>query len=136
MKYQSCKIDVSVNCYFDRLISLLKSGFEYYKNKPLEFKLVLNVLNDITSPNYSKLMEKRKELILKYQSKLIVGIDWTQYRIEKINILKISEYMIEGYNLSLLKKTFDDLSMEEFECSVMKDIELLTTTLKYGVKGE
>lgn len=134
--YQSKKIDITVKCYFDRLLFLMKSGFEYYKNKPLEFKLILNALNDVTSPNHNLLMEKRKELILKYQSDLIVGIDWMQYKIKKHEILRISEYMIEGYNLSLLKKSFGNLNIEEFEYLIIKDINLLINTLKNGVKGE
>ena len=133
--HQASHIDDSETCYFERIDTLLNSGFDYYQNNPLSFRVMLNGFYDLTSPIYNEITIKRKELIKKYQLNLLKGIDWDQYDRNKEEVLKISEYLIEGFNVTLLKKITKEINLEGFKILIKEDIEILISTLKKGLKG-
>lgn len=134
IKHQSKNIDLSVTCYFERLYSLLDSGFDYYKKNELEFRAMINALYDLSSPCYEEVLSIRKKLIKTYQMDLLEAIDWSQYKQSKVNILKISEYMIDGYNMAFLKKLDQYDSVKKLEVVMKMDLELIMNTIKNGVR--
>jgi hypothetical protein len=70
-------------------------------------------------------MRIRKELIKEYQLNLLEDIDWSQYKESMGNILKISEYIIDGYNLAFIRKLDLNYSVEELEKVMKSDLDLL-----------
>lgn len=135
IEYQSRNVDISIRCYFDRLNGLLDCGFDYYKNHELEFRVMLNAFYDLSSPCHKDVMAIRKDLIKKYQLDLLKDIDWSQYKENKENILKISEYIIDGYNLAFIRKLDFNYSLEELEKVMKSDLDLVINTIKIAVKG-
>lgn len=135
IEYQSRNIDLSKTCYFDRINALLSDGLGYYKKHKLEFKVMMNAFYDLASPCYEEVMEIRSRLINTHQSNLLEKIDWSQYKENKENILKVSKYMIDGYNLALLKRLDQYDYVEELEADMKIDLEVMLNAIKKGVKG-
>jgi len=133
--YQVQHIETTKTCYFDRIEQLLESGFAYYKERPLDFKVVMNGMMDMTSPNYQEVMSKRTELIKTYQKDMLSGIDWGQYNRPKEDVLQFSAYVLDGYNVSLLRKLSQNSSLEAFESINKQEIKLIMSVLRQGLKG-
>lgn len=135
ISYQASHISESETCLFIRLKTLLNYGFEYYEHNQLAFRVILNGFYDITSPAYDKIGQIRKDLIKKHQNNLIEGINWQQYNLSKEKVLTVAEYLIEGFNMTLLKKISSNTALEEFKNIVNEDIEILISTLRKGLVG-
>ncbi len=135
ISYQTSHISESETCFFIRIKTLLNYGFEYYKDNPLAFRVVLNGFYDITSPVYDRIWQIRKNLINKNQNSLIEGINWQQYNLSKNKVLTVAEYLIEGFNMTLLKKIPSNIALDEFNKIVNEDIEILISTLRKGLIG-
>lgn len=134
IKYQSTNLDLNMTCYFDRLNALLDSGFSYYKNHELAFRVMINALYDVKSSNHDDVLMIRKKLINENQLNLLEDIDWSQYKEERENILKISEYIIDGYNLSFIRKLDQNQTVKEIELQMKNDLDLIMNTIKSAVK--
>lgn len=135
ISHQAAHINEFESCYFERMYTLLHFGCNYYKENPMAFRAMLNAFYDLTSPMYHEVILKRKELIQKYQKNLLKGIDWNQYNRPKEDVLKISEYLIEGFNLLFLKKITSGIEIKDFEKLMKQDIDILISTLKKGLEG-
>ncbi len=134
--YQSKKMDLSSNCLFDRIESLLNIGFEFYRNNEIQFKVVLIALSDYLSPVHKEVLDMKEKLILEYQSKLLSGIDWSLYSKDKKDVLKITNFMLEGHDSILLKSINRNRSIELVQEEMLMNIKLITQVLKDGLKGE
>ncbi|WP_026476812.1 TetR/AcrR family transcriptional regulator [Alkaliphilus transvaalensis] len=134
ISHQAAHINELESCYFDRIHTLLHYGCNYYKDNPMAFRAMLNAFYDLTSPMYHEVVLRRKELIHKHQKNLLKGINWNQYNRPKEDVLKFSEYLIEGFNVLLLKKVTTGLEIEDFEKLVKQDIDILISTLKKGLE--
>ncbi|GMQ56595.1 hypothetical protein AN1V17_09880 [Vallitalea sediminicola] len=135
IEYQSKNVDMSIRCFFDRLNALLDCGFDYYKNHELEYRVMMNAFYDLASPCHEDVILISKDLIKKYQLYLLEDIDWSQYKENMGNILKILEYIIDGYNLAFIRKLDLNYSVEELEEVMKRDVDLIINTIKTGVKG-
>lgn len=134
IEYQSNNVDMSISCFFDRLNALSDCGFDYYKNHELEFRVMMNAFYDLASPCHKEVIIMSKNLIKKYELYLLENIDWSQYKENKENILKILEYMIDGYNFAFIRKLDLNYSVEELEKVMKKDVDLIINIIKSGVK--
>ena len=135
IKYQAKNLDINISCYFDTLKALIMYGFHYYKEHELEFMVMMNALYDMESPCYEEVMLIRKDLIKTYQNDMLDRIDWSQYNESKENILKISEYIIDGYNIAFVKRIDQYDSVVKLETSMKYDLELIINTIRKGIKG-
>lgn len=134
IEYQSKNVDISTRCFFDRFNALSDCGFDYYKNNELEFRVMMNAFYDLASPCRNDVLLISKDLIKQYQIYLLEDIDWSRYKEDKENILKITEYIIDGYILNFIRKIDLEYSAEELEEVMKSDMDLIINTIKMGVK--
>lgn len=134
IEYQSNNIDMSKECYFDRISELINLGFEYYKKNPQKYSVILNAFYDISSPCHEEVVLIRKNLIEEYKLNLLEGINWSQYKEDMEKIIKISKYIIDGYNVSFIKKLDKSYSVEILEKSMKEDLDLILNTIKVVMK--
>lgn len=135
IKFQSNNVNYDNQCYFSRLEDLISAGFYYYKQYKKRFKVALNAFTDFSSPCYEDVVIIRRELIKKYQSNMLKNIYWEQYKINKDEALRISAYLLNGYNITLIQNMKNIKNVEDFEKQTLKDIDLLFKVIKQGAIG-
>lgn len=133
--YQVENINFQERCFFQRYSELARLGIDYYKEHCLEYKVILMAFYDLASPCYGDVLDLRELHIGKYQLDLINGVDWSQYKESKENILKITKYMIDGYNIRFLSLLDSGTSIEEFQKFLESDLDLIMNSLKSAAKG-
>lgn len=136
IQFQAKLLNRDKDCFFVRIRDLLESGFKYYRQNPSEYTVIVNAMTDLTSPLYEEVMKIRNNLIGQYQSDLLENIDWEQYSYPKDDILRISSYLIDGFNLSLLKLSGRVGKQEFLKSEMVREIDKIIRILKKGVTGD
>jgi len=133
VEYQCEMIDYSSSCYFERLKSLIRSGFEFYKKDTDKYKMEFLAYTDFSSPCYNDVIQIRQDLIMRYQSRMLENIEWDKYIYTKDEILKVSEYMIGGYNIRFASNMKEINNITELEKRTFMELELIFKVIKTGV---
>jgi len=133
VEYQCEIIDYSSSCYFERLKSLIKAGFEFYKKYTDKYKMEFLAYTDFSSPCYNDVIQIRHKLIQKYQSKMLENTEWSKYSYTKDEILMVSEYLIGGYNIRFASNMIDIENLNQLEIQTFKELELVFKVIKAGV---
>jgi len=137
VEYQCKMIDYLSSCYFERLKSLVRAGFEFYKKDTDKYKMEFLAYTDFSSYCYNDVIRIRHKLIQNYQSKMLENIEWSKYSYTQDDILKVSEYLIGGYNIRFASNMIDIENLNELEIQTFKELELIFKVIKTGVmKGE
>jgi len=109
------------------------SGLEFYNDKPNAYALVLGAFADVQSSLYEKVMILRHEVAYEYDSKLMEGVDWSLYNIDKGLVLRLIQIILEGLNARVLKEEKDLSNVEVFKESLMSDFNLAMKSIKTGI---
>ena len=137
IEFQLQKTDYSSNCFFHRLKELTIAGFQFYKSNQDKYRMELNVLIDFSSPFYREIQELRNNLIQKHQNEFLKNIYWDNYILTKDEILRVSGYLIAGFNIRLISymKEIDDI--ETLEKQAMNELDLIFKVIRTGtIKGD
>jgi len=109
------------------------SGLEFYNDKPNAYALVLGAFADVQSSLYEKVMILRHEVASEYDSKLMEGVDWSLYNMDKGLIIRLIQIILEGLNALVLKQNMEILKVEDFEASLMSDFDLAMKSITTGI---
>ncbi|WDV45796.1 TetR/AcrR family transcriptional regulator [Clostridiaceae bacterium M8S5] len=131
-QYQSDNCDSSIRCYFERMYEVACNMFNYYRNKQLEFKVMMNAFYDISNPCFEEIRVMKIEIDKMYEFDLAKNINWSQYNESKENIIKIAWFMIEGYNLETILKMSRDMPFDELEEMMSSDLRMMIDVIKKG----
>lgn len=121
-------------CYFDRIRKWLAMGLEYYSDKEIRYRAVLNALADVNSPLHSDVLNMRRGLINKYMPEMLDGIDWSLYSRSRDEVMDVAACMIEGFNIRLLRRSDDIAEPEGLKRELSGELEVILEVLKKGLE--
>jgi len=132
-KHQLNRLEFVDACYISRIRQSVVSGLEFYNDKPNAYALVLGAFADVQSSLYEKVMILRHEVASEYDSKLMEGVDWSLYNMDKGLIIRLIQIILEGLNALVLKQNMEILKVEDFEASLMSDFDLAMKSITTGI---
>lgn len=134
--YQISNISNRTDCYIERIREMSNLAIDYYETHNNAYKAILIALIDRQSIVYGALEKLRASLMERHKSKLLYGIDWTQYRLDAKELSFVVGCALSGYNLELLEQMNTAFTLQEFKEKINGELDMILDVLKVGVCNE
>lgn len=136
VSYQMSILDNTILDLFDRIELLIRASCEYYRKEEKRYQMVMRAFFDTSPDIKQKVMDIRREIVLKYQVEMLQGVDWTLYRYPKEEILNIYQIINTAIQAEQFLAISADIEVGELEHFVLSRFLLMKRALYEGILSE
>lgn len=119
---------------FKRTIMYAEIEFDWYIKNPLQYKLFKIAFDQNDSEIYQKTYAR---YIVKGENiyyKLFEGVDFSQFKTHKEELLKILRWTLEGFNKEFMEKSKDRIEVNTLKRQYINELNNIINILKNGLK--
>jgi len=131
LEHQNNMINYDNDDYFYRVKSLIESGLDYYSDKPLNYRFIMNVFYDVNSSVYSDTTNLRQEKLMSFN--FTSGVNFDTFRYPK-KVITVTHALVEGFNIQLIKNIKAKENFSEFRSILLNEFFDSLDIIERGVE--